>query len=142
MEGPARMARQPLPDGRMLVGGVIVEDGVDSLSGWNLALDGIQEADEFLMAMALHVVADDRSVEDVHGREQSGRPVPLVVMGHSSGAAPLHRQAGLSTIEGLDLALFVDAEHHGVGRRIDIETDHAAQLVDELGVVNWRTRCG
>ena len=54
--------------------GVIVEDGVDSLSGWNLALDGILEADEFLMAMALHVVADDRSVEDVHGREQSGRP--------------------------------------------------------------------
>ena len=43
MEGPARMARQPLPDGRMLVGGVIVEDGVDSLSGWNLALDGIQK---------------------------------------------------------------------------------------------------
>ena len=76
---------------------------MDSLSGWNL-LDGIQEADEFLMAMALHVVADDRSVEDAHGREQSGRPVPLVVSGHSSGAA-LHRQAGLSTIEGLDLAL-------------------------------------
>ena len=41
----------------MLVGGVIVEDGVGSLSGWNLALDGLQEADEFLMAMALHVVA-------------------------------------------------------------------------------------
>ena len=104
----------------------------------NLALDGIQEADEFLDGdgAAGHVVADDRSVEDVHGREQSGRPVPLVVMGHSSGAAPLHRQAGLSTIEGLDLALFVDAEHHGVGRRIDIETDHAAQsLSDELGVV-------
>src|SRR5271170_5531335 len=119
----------------MLVGGVIVEDGVDSLSGWNLALDGIQEADEFLMAMALHVVADDRSVEDVHGREQSGCPVSLVVMGHGSGAAPLHRQAGLSTIEGLDLALFVDAELHGVRRRIDIETDHAAQLVDELGVL-------
>ncbi len=31
LEGPARMARQPLPDGRMLVGGIIVEDGVDSL---------------------------------------------------------------------------------------------------------------
>ena len=62
-------------------------------------------------------------------------PCRLVVAGHSSGACPLHRQAGLSTIEGLDLALFVDAEHHGVGRRIDIETDHAAQLVDELLMV-------
>src|SRR5271170_4247644 len=125
-----------------------VNSNINRDGTWNLALDGIQEADEFLMAMALHVVADDRSVEDVHGREQSGRPVPLVVMGHSSGAAPLHRQAGLSTIEGLDLALFVDAEHHGVRRRIDIEPDHVAQLVDELGVfgsldsLNCRTRCG
>jgi hypothetical protein len=54
---------------------------VDGLSGWNLALDGDQEADEFLMAIALHVVADDRSVEGVHSCEQGGRPVPLVIMG-------------------------------------------------------------
>jgi len=70
---------------------------------------GDRETDEFLMAMALHVVADDRSVEDVHSCEQGGRPVPLAIMGHGSGAAPLHRQAGLSAIECLDLALFVDA---------------------------------
>ena len=93
MKRPARMARQPLPRGRMLVG-LIVEDCVDSLSGRNLALDGLQEADEFLMAMALHVVADDRSVEDVHGREQGGRPVPLVIMGHGSGAAPIIGRPG------------------------------------------------
>ncbi len=65
---------------------------MDGLSGWNLALDGDQETDEFLMAIALHVVADDRSVEDVHSCEQGGRPVPLVIMGHGSGVAPLHRQ--------------------------------------------------
>ncbi len=110
------------------------------------ALDGIQEADEFLMAMALHVVSDDRSVEDVHRREQSGRPVPLVVMGHSSGAAPLHRQAGLSTIERLDLALFVDAEHHGVGTA-DRHRDRprGASLSTNSGSfdrLNLRTRCG
>ncbi len=80
----------------MLVGGVIVEDGVDSLSGWTRALDGVQEADEF---------------------------------------GPLHRQAGLSAIEGLDLALFIDAEHRGVRRGIDIEAEDVAQIADELGVL-------
>ena len=64
--------------------------------------------------------------------------MPLVVMGHSSGAAPLHRQAGLSTIEGLDLAPFsstLSTTAWAGHVRIDIETDHAAQLDDELGVV-------
>ena len=84
--------------------------------------------------MALHVVADDRSVEDVHGREQGGRPVPLAIMGHGSGAAPLHRQARLGAVERLDLALLVDGKHDGVRRGIDIEPDDVAQLVDELGI--------
>jgi len=72
------------------------------------------------MPMALHVAADDGSVEHVHGREQHGPAVPLI-MGHGSSAALLHQQAGLSAIEGLDLALFVDAEHDGERRRIDID---------------------
>jgi hypothetical protein len=41
------MTRKPSPHGGMLVGGVIVEDGVDRLAGGNLALDGVEEADEF-----------------------------------------------------------------------------------------------
>ena len=80
MERPARMARQPSPHGGMLVGGVVADDGVDCLSSGNLALDGVEEADELLMPMALHVAADHSSVEHVHRREQGRRPVPLVVL--------------------------------------------------------------
>ena len=29
------------------------------LPGWDLALDGVQEADELLMPVALHAAADD-----------------------------------------------------------------------------------
>ena len=91
-------------------------------------LDGVEEADELLMAMALHVAADHRAVEHVHGREQRRRAVALVVVGHGSGAALLHRQAGLGAVERLDLALFVDRQDDGVRRRIDIEPDDVAQL--------------
>ena len=59
-------------------GGVVVDDGVNHLAGGDLALDGVEEADELLMAVALHVAAHHGSVEHVHRREQGRRPVPLV----------------------------------------------------------------
>ena len=77
------------------MGGVVVEDRVDRLAGGNLALDGVEKADELLMPMALHVAADHCAVEDVHRGEQRRRAVPLIVVGHGSGAALLQRQSGL-----------------------------------------------
>ena len=108
---------------------------MDELAGRNLRLDGVEEADELLMAVALHVAADHRAVEHVERGEQRGGAVALVVMGHGAGAALLHRQAGLGAVERLDLALLVDAEHDGVRRRIDIEPDDVAQLGDEVRIV-------
>ena len=111
VERPAWMTRKPLPYGGMFVRGVVVEDCVDRLAGRDLPLDRVEKADELLMPMALHVAANDGSVEDVHRREQGRRPVPLVVVGHSSSASFLERQAGLCSVERLDLALFVDGKH-------------------------------
>ena len=69
--------REPSPHLRVLVGGVVVEDHVDHLAGRDLALDGVEKADELLMAVALHVAADHRAVQHVEGGEQGGRPVRL-----------------------------------------------------------------
>jgi hypothetical protein len=73
-------------------------------------------------------------------------PFRLVVMGHGPGAAPLQRQPGLRSVERLDLALFIDAEHDSMRRRIDVELDDVAQLADEVRVapdsLNCRTRWG
>ena len=80
MEGPAGMAGQPCAHLGMFVGGIVVDDGVDRLSLRHLRLDGIEEADELLMAVALHVVPDDGAVEDVEGGEQRGCAVTFVVM--------------------------------------------------------------
>ena len=66
------MAGEP-PHGEMLVEGVVVEDRVDTPADGDFALDGVQKTDELLVAMTLHVVADHRAVEDVHGREQVRR---------------------------------------------------------------------
>ena len=131
----ARMAFEPSANIGMLMGGVIVDDGVDRLSNGNLLLDDIEEANELLMAMALHVAADHRAVEDVHRGEQRRRAVALIVVRHGSGAALLQRQSGLCAVKRLNLALFVDRQDDGVCGRIDIEPDDVAQFVDEARIV-------
>ena len=135
VEGEARMAVEPGTHLGVLVGGVIVEDDVDGLAGRHLGVDGVEEADELLVAVALHVLADHGAVEHVEGGKQRGRAVPLVVVGHGAEPSLLHGQAGLGAVERLDLALLVDRQHDGVGRRVDIEADDVAQLVDELRIV-------
>jgi hypothetical protein len=119
----------------MLVGCVVVDDGVDRLPRRNLSFDDIEEADELLMAMALHIATDHRAVEDVHRGEQLRRSVPLIVVCHRSGAALLQRQSGLRAVQRLNLALLIDRQDDGVRGRIDLEPDDIAQFVDETGIV-------
>ena len=56
-------------------------------------------------------------------------------MGHGPAFAGLQRQAGLGAVERLDLALFVDGDDDGVGRRVHVETDDVLDLRGEIGVV-------
>jgi hypothetical protein len=89
------MAAEPLDDLGVLVGGVVVDDGVHQLAGWHPGLDGIEEADELLVAVTLHAAADDV----VERGEQGGGAVPLVVLSHRAAAATLERQARLGAVE-------------------------------------------
>ena len=56
----------------MFVRGVVVEHRMDHLAGGDLALDGIEKASEFEMAVALHAAADRRAVEHAERGEQRG----------------------------------------------------------------------
>src|SRR3954451_17963228 len=94
-----------------------------TLPAGTAALDGVEEADELLVPVALHAAAEDGAVEDVEGGEQRGGAMALVVVGHGAGAALLQGQAGLGAVERLDLALLVDRQHHGMGRRVNVEAD-------------------
>ena len=65
VEGEARVPDEPLAYFAVLVGGVVVEDDVDRLSGGHLRFDQVEKADELLMAVPLHVAADHGPVEHV-----------------------------------------------------------------------------
>src|SRR5215470_9230246 len=60
--------------------------------------------------------------------------VPFVVMGHGLAAPGLDLQSGLGAVERLDLAFFIDRQHHRMGRRIDIEPNNISELVGKAGI--------
>jgi len=66
-------------------------------------------------------------------RPQGGGPVAFVVVSHRPAAPLLHRQPWLGAIQGLDLTLFVDAQHDGLSRRIQNRPTTS---------VNFSRKCG
>ena len=70
---------------------IVVDDGMDRLSLRHLRLDGLEKADELLMAVALHVAADDGAFEHVtvsasaKYQSQSTTEVPVRVRDQSEG---------------------------------------------------------
>ena len=95
----------------MLMRGVIVDDQMHFALGRGLAVDLVEEADELLMPVAAHALADDLAVEEVEGGDQGRGAVTCVIMGQRAATAALHRQPRLGAVERLDLALFIDRQH-------------------------------
>jgi transposase len=90
MEDPARVIGEPPRDLGMLVGGVVVGDGMDNPARPDSALDGVEELDELLVGVAGHAAADHGAVEDVEGGKQGGGAVTLVdAMGRAARACDL-----------------------------------------------------
>ena len=111
VERPAWMPGESGLHLRMLVGGVVVDDSLDDPAGWHRPLDGIEEADELLMPVALHAAADHGAFRHIQCREQRRRrAMALVVMCHGAAATGLERQPRLRAVERLDLALLVESE--------------------------------
>ena len=79
------MAREHFLDLVLFVRREVGEDYVNGLVLWHIALDAIEETDELPMAMALHVLGDDRSVEHAGCGKQSFRAMALAIVGKPPG---------------------------------------------------------
>src|SRR5271170_3839793 len=69
------------PDFGVLVAAVVVEDHVDQPADWDVALEAIEKAQEFLVPVALHALPDHRAVKHVERREQGRGAVADVIVG-------------------------------------------------------------
>jgi len=128
------MSSYPGFDPRVLVSCVIVHNKMQIEMGRCLGVDLVEETNEFLVSMTRHAVADHFAIEHAQRGEQCGRSVALVVVGHGPTAPLLDRQSWLGTIECLDLAFLVDAQHQGLVWRVEIKADHIVELFDKTFV--------
>ena len=96
----------------------------------HLRLDQIEKFAELRRAMALMKLRDHLAGLRIERGEQRRRAVPLVVVRPPLHLAGLHRQQRLRAVERLNLRLLIDAEHRGMRRRIQIQPDDVADLLD------------
>jgi hypothetical protein len=72
--------------------------------------------------------------------------VPLVVVGQRPTAALLDREARLGAVQGLDLALLVDAEDQGLVGRVQVQSPTTSVSFSakrwSRDTLKGRTRCG
>ena len=101
MKRPTGMPGQPCLYLGMFVGRIVVDDGVDHLSHGDLRLNRIEEADELLVPVALHVAADDGAVEHIEGGKQRRCAMAFVVV--TSKNTPSARPANQIQIISLNL---------------------------------------
>jgi hypothetical protein len=87
------------------------------------------------MPMPWHALADQFSLRHVQRRKQRGRAVALVIVRHRPAPSLLQRQTRLRTIQRLDLALLVNAQHQGMLRRVQVQPHNVSQLLHEPAIV-------
>ena len=70
MEAKARMFGEPVRDFLFFVGRVVVGDAVDVELVRGGAVDGLEELQKLLMAMARHALPDDLALQHIERGEQ------------------------------------------------------------------------
>jgi hypothetical protein len=133
LEDEAGVPAEPPHHLGVLVGGVVVEDDVDHLACGHLGLDGVEDADELLVLVALYAAADDRAFRHVEGGDQGVRAIRDAVVRHGAAARPLQRQAGPGAVERLNLALLVHRQDDRVRGRIGVVAGRRAGLRGRRG---------
>ena len=129
------MVFDPFKNLGVLVSGIVVDDHMHRLFLGHLGINDVEEADELLMAMALHTLADDLAFQHIKRCEQGRDAMTLVVVCDGAGTSLLHRQPRLGAVQRLDLAFLIDRENDGVVGRVDVEADDLFELGRKLGIV-------
>ena len=131
MDMVARPGGEPALDLGMLVGAVVVDDEVDVEVGGHAGVDVLEEAQELLMTMPWLALGDDLAGGHVQGGKEVGGTVTDVAMRDAFDVSEPEGQERLGSLQRLSLAFLVDAEHHRVVGRVEVESDDIADLLGE-----------
>src|SRR2546426_2488335 len=127
----ARVTQEPPPNFLSLVGGVVVQNQMNSKIGGNDTINLVQKLAELNGSMARPALADHRSCGDVQGSEETGCAMALVIVSAAFGLSGQHRKDRLTAAERLDLTLLIYTKHHRMMKRIHVQADNVSHLVDQ-----------
>ena len=109
---------------------------MDGLVRRKFGLDGVEEADEFLMAVALHVAADHRAIEDIERGEQRSRAVAIFEENFQAMVAAMTQESLRFKSENYEFPYPNLKYKHGFG---GVETpnnvDHGLNTIDDKGML-------
>src|ERR1700732_414243 len=112
---------------------VIADDVNDSF--WSLTGDEIfQKGDELCTGVAGAGLADDLAAPGIKGGIERERSMAIIFKAVSFSPTGRKRQNRVQTIQRLDGTLFVDTEHCGVERRLEVQADDIGGLLFEFRV--------
>ena len=124
MKAYARILLQKLPHVRGFVSGEIVEDDVDFLARRAQRNDFLQKGDEVLTCVARGGLSMNTAGGGIQRRIQRERSVPVIFKPMAFDAAGRKRQNRIESIKSLNRRLLINAEHGGMLRRAQIQTDN------------------
>src|SRR3989339_716352 len=92
------------------------------------AVDLAQEFKKFFIAMKRIASPDYRAFQYIQRCKKASSPITFIIVRHGSASPLLHWQSGLGSIQRLYLRLFVDTQHQGFIRWVQIQSDHIRQF--------------
>ena len=129
-----RMAREPSLYLTHLVRAIVVHYQVNLETAGEIGVDIVEKPQEFLMPVPAIATAYGDPAGYIQGRKQRCHSMPLVIMRLARRYAWRERQNRLSTVQRLDLTLFVYTQHDRAIRWIHIQPNDVPYLLDELRV--------
>lgn len=113
----AWMFGQPCLDVRFLVRRVIVNDQVQ-VHAWKLPVHQTQKLQPLLVSVTGLTLPNHFTIEHIQCGKEGCRPMPDIVVSVGATTPLLERQSGLSAVQSLNLALFIQTQHDGLLRRV------------------------
>ena len=131
MQMEARTLGQPGANQLRFVGAVVVQNQGNVQLRGHVLLDDVEEFAKLGRAMTAVCLADDRSGLCIQRGAEAGGAVSLVVVRAAFDLARSHGQQRRRAVQRLNLILLVAAQHQSAVRRVEIQPDDVAHLVDK-----------
>jgi hypothetical protein len=119
---------------RMLMRRIVIHDDVHVELRRYAVLDAVQELQELRVPMTRQAAFDHASGQRVERREQRRYSITDVVVSLRGRQSGTQGKNGSSSLQGLNTAFLIDAQHNRVCRRVHVQSDDISELLRKVRV--------